>query len=96
MVVAAALTLFLTGLTGIACNRKNVLIILIGVELAMLGVNLFIFMNGVIIDDAGGQSCAIWVVMIAAAESAVGLAILVVYFRVRGSIGVITINLLRG
>jgi len=91
-----ALVLFLIGLIGIVLNRKNILIMLMSVELMLLAVNFNFIIFSVYLDDAIGQLFAILVLTVAAAESAIGLAILVVYFRVRGTIAVENIHLLRG
>ena len=88
--------LFLIGVTGIVLNRKNILIMLMSVELMLLAVNFNFILYSVYLDDAIGQLFAVLILTVAAAESAIGLAILVVYFRVRGTIAVENIHLLRG
>ena len=91
-----AIILFLIGITGIVLNRKNILIMLMSVELMLLAVNFNFILYSVYLDDAIGQLFAVLILTVAAAESAIGLAILVVYYRVRGSIAVENIHLLRG
>ena len=91
-----AMILFLIGITGIVLNRKNILIMLMSVELMLLAVNFNFILYSVYLDDAIGQLFAVLILTVAAAESAIGLAILVVYYRVRGSIAVENIHLLRG
>ena len=91
-----AMILFLIGITGIVLNRKNILIMLMSVELMLLAVNFNFILYSVYLDDAIGQLFAVLILTVAAAESAIGLAILVVYYRVRGSIAVEHIHLLRG
>ena len=88
--------LFLIGITGIVLNRKNILIMLMSVELMLLAVNFNFILYSVYLDDAIGQLFAVLILTVAAAESAIGLAILVVYYRVRGTIAVENIHLLRG
>jgi NADH-quinone oxidoreductase subunit K len=91
-----AMILFLIGITGIVLNRKNILIMLMSVELMLLAVNFNFILYSVYLDDAIGQLFAVLILTVAAAESAIGLAILVVYYRVRGTIAVENIQLLRG
>jgi len=94
--ITVAMILFLIGVTGIVLNRKNILIMLMSVELMLLAVNFNFILYSVYLDDAIGQLFAVLILTVAAAESAIGLAILVVYFRVRGTIAVENIHLLRG
>jgi NADH-quinone oxidoreductase subunit K len=94
--ITVAMILFLIGVTGIVLNRKNILIMLMSVELILLAVNFNFILYSVYLDDAIGQLFAVLILTVAAAESAIGLAILVVYFRVRGTIAVENIHLLRG
>jgi NADH-quinone oxidoreductase subunit K len=88
--------LFLLGMFGIILNRKNIIIILMSVELMLLAVNLNLITFSVFLDDLVGQVFSLLVLTVAAAESAVGLAIVVVYFRVRGSIQIENVALMRG
>jgi NADH-quinone oxidoreductase subunit K len=88
--------LFTLGIFGIFLNRKNVIIILMSVELILLAVNINFVAFSVFLGDLVGQIFALMVLAIAAAEAAIGLAIIVVYFRNRGSIAVEDINLMRG
>jgi len=94
--LTVAMILFLIGLTGIVLNRKNIIIMLMSIELMLLAVNLNFIIFSVYLDDIMGQLFALLVLTVAAAESAIGLAILVVYYRVRGTISVENIHLLRG
>ena len=94
--LTVAMILFLIGLTGIVLNRKNIIIMLMSIELMLLAVNLNFVIFSVYLDDIMGQLFALLVLTVAAAESAIGLAILVVYYRVRGTISVENIRLLRG
>jgi NADH-quinone oxidoreductase subunit K len=77
---------FFIGLIGIALNRKNILIILMSIELLLLAVNLNFAAFSIYLDDIIGQIFIVFVLMVAAAESAIGLAILTVFYRLRGSI----------
>lgn len=88
--------LFFIGLVGIFFNRKNVLITLMSIELMLLSVNLIFLITSSFIDDIVGQIYAVFVLTIAAAESSIGLAILVVYYRLRGTISLDLINSLKG
>ena len=90
-----ATTLFLLGICGIVLNRKNIIIMLMSIELMLLAINLSLIAYGVHIDDVLGQMLALFVITVAAAESAIGLAILVAYFRVRGTIGVEFVRLMK-
>ena len=94
LVVAAIL--FTLGIFGIFINRKNVIIILMSIELMLLAVNINFVAFSAYLHDLVGQVFAMFVLTVAAAEAAIGLAILVVYFRNRGSIAVEDINLMKG
>ena len=88
--------LFTLGILGIFLNRKNVIVILMSIELILLAVNINFVAFSVALGDLTGQIFAMFILTVAAAESAIGLAIVVVYFRNRGSIAVDDINLMRG
>ena len=94
--LTVAAILFTLGIFGIFVNRKNVIIILMSIELMLLAVNLNFVAFSAYLGDLAGQVFAMFVLTVAAAEAAIGLAILVVYFRNRGSIEVEDINLMRG
>jgi len=94
--LAVSMILFLLGIWGIFLNRKNILIMLMSIELMLLAVNLNFLFFSVYLDDFLGQLFALFVLTVAAAESAIGLALLVVYYRVRGSISVEFIHLMKG
>jgi NADH-quinone oxidoreductase subunit K len=94
--LTVAMILFLLGIAGIFLNRKNIIIILMSVELMLLAVNFNFIIFSVYLDDLIGQLFALFVVTVAAAESAIGLAILVVYYRVRGTIGIEFIQIMKG
>ena len=91
-----AAILFTIGIFGIFLNRKNVIIILMSIELILLAVNINFVAFSTHLGDIVGQVFALLVLTVAAAEAAIGLAILVVYFRNRGSIAVEDINLMKG
>ena len=93
---AAAAILFTLGIVGIFLNRKNVIVILMSVELMLLAVNINLVAFSAHHGDLVGQVFALMVLTVAAAEAAIGLAILVVYFRNRGTIEVEDINLMKG
>ncbi len=88
--------LFTLGILGIFVNRKNVIIILMSVELMLLAVNINLVAFSAHLNDMVGQVFAMFVLTVAAAEAAIGLAILVVYFRNRGSIAVEDISSMKG
>ncbi len=94
--LTVAAILFTLGVFGIFLNRKNVIIILMSIELILLAVNINLVAFSVEHGDLVGQVFALLVLAIAAAESAIGLAIIVVYFRNRGSIAVEDVNLMKG
>ena len=94
--LTVAACLFTLGMLGIFLNRKNVIIILMSVELMLLAVNINLVAFSSFLGDLTGQVFAMFVLTVAAAEAAIGLAILVVYFRNRGSIAVEDINLMKG
>ena len=94
--LSVAAILFTLGIFGIFLNRKNVIIILMSIELILLAVNINLVAFSSYLGDIVGQVCALLVLTVAAAEAAIGLAILVVYFRNRGSIAVEDINLMKG
>jgi NADH-quinone oxidoreductase subunit K len=88
--------LLVIGVFGIFLNRKNVIIILMAIELILLAVNLNLVAFSAALNDLAGQVMAMLVLTVAAAEAAIGLAIVLVYFRNRGSIQVEDVNLMKG
>ncbi len=94
--LTVAAVLFTLGIFGIFLNRKNVIIILMSIELILLAVNINLVAFSVHLDDMVGQVFAMLVLTVAAAEAAIGLAIIVVYFRNRGTIAVEDINVMKG
>ena len=94
--VVVSSILFVLGVLGIFLNRKNVIVILMAIELILLAVNLNLVAFSAFLGDLTGQIFAMFVLTVAAGEAAIGLAILVVYFRNRGSIAVEDINLMKG
>jgi NADH-quinone oxidoreductase subunit K len=94
--LTVAAILFTLGVFGIFLNRKNVIIILMSVELILLAVNLNLVAFSAYLNDLTGQIFALLVLTVAAAEAAIGLAILVVFYRNKGSIAVEDINMMKG
>ena len=94
--LALAAILFTIGVFGIFVNRKNVIILLMSIELILLSVNINLVAFSSFLGDLAGQVFALFVLTVAAAEAAVGLAILVVFFRNRGDISVEGVNLMKG
>ena len=88
--------LLVLGIVGIFMNRKNVIVILMSVELILLASNLNLVAFSAWLNDLTGQVFAMFVLTVAAAEAAIGLAIVVIYFRNRGSIEVEDISTLKG
>lgn len=91
-----AAILFAIGIFGIFLNRKNIIIILMSIELMLLAVNINLIAFSTQVGNLVGQVFAMFVLTVAAAEAAIGLAILVAYFRNRGTIAVEDINLMKG
>jgi NADH-quinone oxidoreductase subunit K len=94
--LTVAAVLFTLGVFGIFLNRKNVIVILMAVELILLAVNINLVAFSTHLNDITGQVFALLVLTVAAAEAAIGLAILVCFFRNRGSIAVEDVNMMRG
>lgn len=94
--LTVAAILFTLGVFGIFLNRRNVIVILMAIELILLAVNLNFIAFSAFLGDLVGQVFALFVLTVAAAEAAIGLAILVVFFRNRGSIAVQDINAMKG
>ena len=94
--LAVAAILFTIGIFGIFLKRKNVIVILMSVELLLLSVNLNLVAFSSFLGDLVGQVFALLVLTVAAAEAAIGLAILVVFYRNRGSIAVEDVNMMKG
>ena len=91
-----AAILFTIGIFGIFLNRKNVIVIMMSIELMLLAVNINLVAFSSFLNDLSGQIFALLVLTVAAGEAAIGLAILVTYFRNRGTIAVEDINLMKG
>jgi len=88
--------LFILGVIGIIVNRRNIIILLMSVELMLLSINFILLTLSWYLDNIQGEIFALYILVVAAAESAIGLSILVAYYRVRGGISVKYINLLKG
>ena len=83
-----SLILFLIGILGFVLNRKNIILMLISIEIMLLAITFLILVSSLSFDDILGQTYAIYVIAIAGAESAIGLGILVAFYRLRGSIAI--------
>jgi len=94
--LTVAAIIFTIGVMGIFLNRKNIIVILMSVELILLAVNINFVAFSAYLGDLVGQVFALFILTVAAAEAAIGLAILVVYFRNRGTIAVEDVNLMKG
>ena len=94
--LTVASILFILGIWGIFLNRKNIVIMLMSIELMLLAVNLNFIIFSVYLDDLLGQVFSIFILTVAAAESAIGLSILVIYSRIKGTLAIDFINLMKG
>jgi NADH-quinone oxidoreductase subunit K len=94
--LTVAAILFTIGVFGIFVNRKNIIVILMSIELILLAVNINLVAFSVFLHDVVGQVFALFVLTVAAAEAAVGLAILVTFFRNRGDIAVDDASMMKG
>jgi len=82
------MVLFLIGILGFVLNRKNILLMLISIEIMLLSITFLILVSSLNIDDIIGQTSGIYIIAVAGAESAIGLAIIVAFYRLRGSIAI--------
>jgi NADH-quinone oxidoreductase subunit K len=94
--VVVSSILFVLGVLGIFLNRKNIIVILMAIELILLAVNINLVAFSAFLGDLTGQIFAMFVLTVAAGEAAIGLAILVIYFRSRGTIAVDSVDHLKG
>nr|NP_150131.1 NADH dehydrogenase subunit 4L [Schizophyllum commune]Q94ZI2.1 RecName: Full=NADH-ubiquinone oxidoreductase chain 4L; AltName: Full=NADH dehydrogenase subunit 4L [Schizophyllum commune]AAK83415.1 NADH dehydrogenase subunit 4L [Schizophyllum commune] len=85
-----SLLLFLIGILGFILNRKNIILMIIAIEIMLLAITLLVLMSSVSFDDIAGQTFSIYIISIAGAESVIGLSILVAYYRLRGTISLRT------
>lgn len=95
-ILLMSISLFLVGVIGIFLIKKNIIIILMSIELMLLSINMNFIIFSVYLDDMVGQIFALFVLTVAAAESAIGLAILVVYYRIKGLVSINFINSIKG
>ena len=94
--LTVAAILFVIGIFGIFLNRRNVIIVLMSIEIMLLAINLNMVAFSYFLDDFEGQIFSMFILTVAAAEAAIGLAILVCYFRNKGSISIESINTMKG
>ena len=94
--LSLAAIIFAIGLAGVFLNRKNIIVILMSIELILLAVNINLVSFSIFINDLSGQIFTLFILTVAAAEAAVGLAIIVIYYKNKGSIHVEHINSLKG
>ena len=94
--LTVAAVLFVIGIFGLFLNRKNIIILLMSIELMLLSVNINLVAFSSFLNDLVGQIFTLFVLTVAAAEAAIGLAILVSFFRVRGTIAVEDVNVMKG
>lgn len=86
--MSLTLVLFLIGILGFVFNRKNIILMLISIEIMLLSITFLILVSSINLDDIIGQTYAVYIIVVAGAESAIGLAILVAFYRLRGSIAI--------
>ena len=91
-----AIILFFLGIIGILLNRKNIIIMLMSIEIILLSITFLFIIYSVYLDDLIGQVFSLYILTVAAAEFAIALAILVAYYRLRGSIAVRYLNVMKG
>ena len=94
--LTVAAVLFTIGVLGIFINRRNIILMLMAIELILLAVNINLVAFSAYLGDVTGQVFAMFVLTVAAAEAAIGLAILVIFYRNRGSIAVEDVNMMKG
>jgi len=94
--ICVPIFIFFIGLIGIFINRRNILLIIMCIELNLLAINFSFLVTSFYLDDVLGQIYTIFILVVAAAETSIGLAILVVYYRIRGTISIEFLNKLRG
>jgi NADH-quinone oxidoreductase subunit K len=96
VLILVPLLMFFFGLCGLFLNRKNILVVIMSIELVLLAVNFLLLVGSVYLDDRVGQLFVLFILSVAAAETSIGLAILVAFYRVKGTIAVAFVNSLRG
>jgi NADH-quinone oxidoreductase subunit K len=96
LIQEASVTIFLVGFYGIFLNRKSIIAILISIELMLLAVNAALLTFSAHLDDVIGQLLSLMILTVAGGESAIGLAIIVVYYRIRGTVDVEFLNIIKG
>jgi NADH-quinone oxidoreductase subunit K len=94
--ISLGIFLFIIGILGIVINRKNIIVMLMCIELLLLSINLLFIIGSCVLDNIFGEVFALYILVVAASESAIGLSILIAYYRITGTIAVKYINLLRG
>ena len=94
--LTVAMLIFFTGLIGIVLNRRNIIIMLMSIELMLIAININLIAYSAYLDDIMGQIFALLILTVAAAESAIGLSILVIYSRIKGSLAIDFIHLMKG
>ena len=94
--ITLPLLIFFSGLAGIFLNRRNIIVMIMSIELMLLAVNFDFILFSIYLGDRMGQMFSLFILTVAAAESAIGLAILVAFYRSRGTLSVESLSLLRG
>jgi NADH-quinone oxidoreductase subunit K len=94
--ILPGILLYLVGIIGIILTRKSVVLVLMSIELMLIGINVNFIVGSVYMDDIMGEVISLYILTVAAAEAAIGLAVLVLYYRLRGVIDVNLIHILKG
>jgi NADH-quinone oxidoreductase subunit K len=87
---------FTISLSGVFLNKRNILLIILSLELMLLSLNYGFLLSSYFLDDLIGQIFAVFILTIAASETAIGLAILVIFYRIKGSLSIVRVNILKG
>lgn len=90
------LLLFMISIIGIVLNQTNIILVLICIEIMLLSISLNFLIHAFVIDNCLGQLCAIYVITVAAVESAIGLSIMISFYKIKGSVSIRFLNLLKG
>jgi NADH-ubiquinone oxidoreductase chain 4L len=88
MQIIFTLSLFLIGLLGFILNKKNLILMIMSIEIMLLAATILVLISGILFDDNVGQTMSIYIITVAGAESVIGLSILVAYYRLRGNINI--------
>mgnify|MGYP001181135646 CR=1 FL=1 len=94
-IISVPFSIFLIGLLGVLTNRRSIILIILCVELMLLAINFFFLITSFYLDDVLGQVFSVFILVVASAETSIGLALLVTYYRLRGTISIKFLNILK-